>query len=467
MGLTYQKCLDLKDSEIETLVYPNKIRSGNQKYELNAQYWLERLAKSGKDRITLWQDEYLKDQPDGMSYSQFCYHLKKFKDQIAPDLSYPKQREAGKVMEIDWCGDRPELVYDRNQGRYLKAHFFVTSLGFSQKIFAAAYPNEKQEAFVDGTNKAFYFYGALPKILMPDNTKTAVKKANNYDPEINPVYASLCQYYNLAIVPARPKSPRDKDRVEYAVNLVQSKIIPNLKEQIFFSFSELNEAIVHEVDKINKKPYQKRPGSRQEVFEQVDLPAMKSLPAHPFQTPETKMVRVSRNGYHVSFDQHQYSAPYHFAGKKLLLVATSTTVELLYDNKRIAIHPRCYSEKQIYVTNPEHMPKAHQAQYMEDCMTGKSYLDWAKRIGPNCQKVIVTLLSRQKIEEQAYRTCMGILRLSDKYSKFELEQACKKAVGIGISGYRQIKKFIEDIREQNQKGLNHKNIRGSKYYTRG
>lgn len=468
-GITYENSQDMSDGELETLLYPRKHLGRHPKQELDEGYWLKREAESGKTRMVLWQDEYLADHPEGLSYKRFCTRLNQFQAETDPKLDYPKQRKAGEVLESDWCGEVLAIVYDHDSKNFQKAHVLVTALGFSQKIFARAYPNEKQESWIDGHTKALEFYGGLPRIVKPDNAKTAIKKTNRYEPEKNPVFSRWAQHYNLAIIPARVYKPKDKDRVEDAVGWVEKSIFPTLKEQIFYSFNELNIVLLEEVEKLNNRPYQQRPGSRSTIYLQLDKPAMRPLPAHSFQNPETRWAKVSKNGYHVQFDGHFYSAPFQLVGKEVLLSATGTTVELLYDNKRVALHRRCYAIDRRHVTDPTHMPPRHLAQLETDCMTGAKYLAWAAGIGPSTKKVIGTLLARYAIEEQVYDSCMGILRLADRYSPFQLEAACKRACAQGIRGYRQIKALIEEelATSQDRPANTHANLRGGQYYSQG
>ena len=469
-GITYENSQAISDGELETLLYPRKHMARHPRQELDEAHWLKREAESGKTRMAVWQDEYLPANPEGLSYPRFCTRLKQYQKNTNPKLDYPKQRKAGEVMETDWCGEKPALIYDQETGTFQKTHIFVAALGFSQRIFARAFPDEKQVSWIDGHTKALEYYGALPRIVTPDNTKTAIKQPNRYEPEKNPVFSRWATHYNVAIIPARIKKPKDKDRVEDAVGWVEQAIFPLLKEQVFFSFSELNIALLQEVEKLNDRPYQKRPGSRSEIYLQVDKPAMRPLPAHSFQNPETRWAKVSKNGYHVQFDGRHYSAPFQLAGKEVLLSATGTTVELLYDNRRVALHRRCYAANRLYVTDPAHMPPRHLAQHETDCMTAAKYLDWAGGVGPSTRKVIATLLARYEIQEQAYGSCMGILRLADQHSQIQLESACRRACQQGVSGYRQIRALIEEqamtIKEDRPANC-HTNLRGGQYYTNG
>lgn len=461
--ITYEMAKAMSDTELETILYPYKHKPTKDRATLQESVWLEYMATHGVDRQEAWE-AYIRQEPDAVSYPQFCRRLRDYQAIHASGLDYPKRRVPGEIMESDWCGEKPDIVYDPKTDTFQKAHFFVTSIGFSAKLFVKAYPNEKQAAWIDGHTSALEYYGARPKVVAPDNTKTAVKKANRYGPEKNPVFANWGAHYEIGIIPARPYKPKDKDRVENAVGLFTKKILPQLKKQLFFDFHELNIALLLAVEKLNKRPYQKRPGSRAEIFSEVDRPAMRPLPAQRFSSPETRWATVSRNGYHVHFDGHEYSAPYPLAGKRVLLIASGTTIELLYDNRRVALHARCYRRDQVYVTDPNHMPERHRAQLQEDVMTGERYIAWARSLGPHTTAYITTLLARHVIEEQSYRACMGILRMAEQHSPFQLERACQQALKIGVGGYQQIKRFILNDESQNDSINQHDNIRGAQYY---
>ncbi len=461
-GIDYERAKDLSDHELEAILYPRKHAATRPAVAINEEQWLLRIKTSGLDRQSVWE-EYIQQNPDGVSYAHFCRRLRDYEALTSPNLDYPKQRKPGEIMETDWCGNKLEIVY--KQQHLVQAHFFVAVMGFSQKLFAYACPDEKQGSWINAHTKALEYFGAVPRIIKPDNTKTAISQSHRYEPKRNPIFSEWAAYYGVAIVPARVGKPKDKDRVENGAGIFTQKIMPKLRNQLFFDFNALNEFIGHEVEKINKKAYQRRPGNRSAIFQEVDFPAMRPLPAHPFSVREILWVKVSRNGYHVHFDGHQYSAPFHFAGHKLLLSATSTTVELFYDNKRVACHQRCYSIHRHYVTDIEHMPPKHRAQYLVDAMDGNKYRFWAKSVGPSTLHVISKLLEQYAIEEQVYQTCMGILRLADKYSPYYLEKACTTACQAGAFSYHAIKYYVEEeAKTRNELVKIHENIRGASYY---
>ena len=466
-GLDDAAVQDMSDSELQALLYPHNSTAGRTARELNLERWYQEVAE-GRQRMDCWET-YISEQPGGISYPQFCRRLKQYSKDKGTDLSYPKLKRPGEVMETDWAGDTLPIIYDQTQACFIEAYFFVATIGFSGKLFCRAYPNEQMPAWLDAHSRALEAYGGIPRIVTPDNTRTAIKKSHRYEPTTNPGFMSWAVHYSVAIIPARVAKPRDKNQTEGGVWLLESKILPKLKGQIFFDFESLNQELARLTEKQNRKPYQQRPGSRSDIFTEFDQPQLRQLPAHRFELPETKWATVSRNGYHVRFDDHRYSVPFQFSGKRVLISATSTVVELLYDNRRIAQHRRCYSHSQVYITNPSHMPEAHQHQLKADCMNGEKYRAWAAGIGEAALEYISALLARHVIEEQAYETCMGILRLADKYSEPMLEAACSKALKLGIGGYHQIKALLQALQEeQDADRLNtHSNLRGAAYYTEG
>lgn len=466
-GIDAEQAAEMSDSELRALLYPRNLRSGRARQELNEERWYQKIL-NGKDRQGCWE-EYISEEPDGMSYGQFCRRIKQFSREKGDGLSYAKQMKAGEVMETDWAGETLDIVYDPTTDTFLTAHIFVSTLGFSGKIFCRAYLNEREEAWIDAHSRALEYYGGLPRIVTPDNTKTAITKTNRYEPTKNPNFMLWAQHYGLAIIPARISKPTDKNLVEGGVGYVERRVLSKLKGQIFFSFDSLNQELGRLVEILNNRPYQKRPGSRLEVFAEIDQPHLRPLPLHRFELPQVKWATVSRNGYHVSFDGRLYSTPYQFCGKKVLVSSTGTTVEILYDNRRIAFHQRCYDPAIRCITIKDHMPQRHQHQYMADSMNGRKYRNWAETVGPFTYKFISALLERYEIEEQTYQSCMGILRLADKYSNPLLEEACRIACEIGMGGYTQIKTILTKIEQkQKQEKLNkHENIRGASYYAKG
>lgn len=301
--------------------------------------------------------------------------------------------------------------------------------------------------------------------------KTAISKPQYYDPVINPGYWEWAKYYGVAVIPARIREPQDKPVVEESVRWLETWLLGWLRNQHFFSFEELNKAVLDRVHTLCLKPYQKRPGSRQSVFLEVDKPALRPLPAVRYEQAVFK-TKILPDNYHVDYEGFYYSAPYTFYRQQITIRATSTTIEI-YNNsrERIASHLRHYTGSR-YVTNPDHMPEKHRKYWETKQWNGARYRAWAATIGENTAYVIERMLTAQSIEEQAYKSCMGVLQTSQKYSDERLEKACEKARlmnSISYTTVRNILKNGQDLVPANQptrkKPLpSHENIRGNTYY---
>jgi hypothetical protein len=286
---------------------------------------------------------------------------------------------------------------------------------------------------------------------VPDNCKTAVTKANYYSPELNKAYHDLSLHYNSAIIPARVRSPRDKGQVESCIGWLETWLVAFLKENgpsfvPFLSFQELNAAIKSRVAELVKRPFQKRAGSRQSVFLELDKPALRPLPREHFVNP-TYAERKVPNNYHVEHDGFYYSVPHQYYKQRVTVKASHSVIEVYAGRlNRIAIHERRYTGGR-YVTQRSHMPPHHQAQQETNRYDGRRFRNWAHDIGPNTYFVVDSLLFEREVEEEAYRSCMGILQLSRKYGNVRLEAACLKARSLGSISYAVIRNILKNRQE--------------------
>ncbi len=310
----------------------------------------------------------------------------------------------------------------------------------------------------------------MPRIIIPDNCKTAVKSPKYYEPIINTAYWELAQHYEVAIIPARARKPVDKPAVEQSVGWFETWLLGKLRNQCFFSFDELNKAVRKYVGELSVKPFQKREGSRLSAFLAVDKPALRPLPVRAYEIAEVVFRQVGDN-YHVEYAGFYYSVPYTTHGRQVVLRATSAMIEILDKNQiRIASHARRFSASNgRYVTNEDHMPLNHKAVYQSRQFNGSRYRAWAKKIGENTYFVIDCLLSAGKVEEQGYKSCMGVLQFSKTYGNIRLEAACKKARELGSHTYTTIKTILkngtENVIDMKSKATpEHENIRGSEYF---
>jgi hypothetical protein len=279
----------------------------------------------------------------------------------------------------------------------------------------------------------------VTRILVPDNTKTAVIHNGWYTQELNTVYHEMAEHYNTAIIPARIKAPKDKPNAEGSVGIISTWITAALRNEQFFSLAELNKAIRVKLREFVHRPFQKKEGSRYEIFMREELPLLAKLPTTPYELAEWKSATVQFN-YHISIGGMLYSVPYEFIKRKVDVRVTDTVIEIFYNHNRIASHRRLYGRKGQYSTVTEHMPADHQA-YLE--WNGDRFRKWAERIGTNTCKAVNAILASQRVEQQSYRSCMGLLKLAEKYSNAMLEAACKKALSYTASpSYKSIKNIL-------------------------
>lgn len=471
LGLDYGQASQMSNTDLDQLLYPPVPIKESKPSDPDFAYVQQQLEEfPNLNRKFLWE-EYIRRTPDPLQYSQFCERFRTWRKENSKELTLSLERKPGEVMEVDWGGDTMDLLCDRVTGELQKVYLFVATIGNSDLYFARAFTDMKLNSWIQANTGALEFYGALPRIVTPDNTKTAVFSHVKYDPVLNATYREWAEFYSVAVIPARPRRPTDKNMVEHGVGYLQTWILGRLRHRYFFSMTDLNQEIQSILQELNNKPYQKREGTRQSVFQKIDRPAMRSLPTIRFENPEYKPCTVGSN-YHVEFDHSNYSIPYTYVYKKVSIRATSTTVEVLYDNQRICSHPRNYNPRRRYVTEKNHMPEKHRRYVEQTDWNGDRYRSWAKKVGPKTFAVVDAMLSTHVIEEQAYKSCMGLLQLSKKYGSERLESACVRAAELGGFQYTTVKNILKNDQDQrpiltgtdNLPLPEHKNIRGSEYY---
>ena len=391
----------------------------------NFEHIRKELLKNGVNKKLLWT-EYLEEcrqcgeQP--LMYSQFCYYIQQDEKKRRATAHIP--RKPGEQVEVDWAGD-PAYVTDPNTGEAIVARIFVGVLTYSQYAYVEAFPDEKTPSWIKAHVHMFEYFGGAAKILVPDNTKTAVNhKGGWYTQELNTTYHELAEHYGTAIIPARVRKPKDKPSVEGNVGHVSTWIVAALRNEQFFSFEELNEAIRIKLERYNSANFQKKDGSRQSLFKEEEASLLIPLPATAYELAEWKEATVQYN-YHVSYDSMFYSVPAEYLGDKVNLRITENAIEVYMGENRIASHTRLRGRRGQYSTIPEHMPADHR-EYFE--WNGERFRKWAKSIGENTFQVVDAMLTSARVEQQAYRSCMGLLKTADKYSKVKFELACAKAL---------------------------------------
>lgn len=437
---------------------------GRQKPELEYQTIGRELCRKGVTLQLLWQ-EYIREHPQGYSYSQFCAVYRQWRK--SNDLSMRQTHKAGEKAFIDYAG-LGVPIYDRSNGEVLfEAQIFVAALGASSHIFAEAAANQQLKHWLGSHVRAFEFWDGVPRILVPDNLPSGIAHACRYEPEVNQNYQMLAQHYATVVIPARVKKPRDKAKVENAVQQVERWIIAPLRNQKFYSVHELNAAIKPLLAALNNKPMKEYGLSRSQLFQELDKPALQPLPALPFRFCTWKTTRVNID-YHVEVKRHYYSVPCQLVHQEVDIRLSENTVEIFHKGKRIALHQRA-NEPYQHTTQKEHMPEAHRC--MLDWQPSR-FLSAAKQIGPAALSQVTSILHAPAHPEQNYRSCLGLLRLAEKFGHLRFEAACRRANFFGISSFKSIRSMLstgQDFLPLPTKTLSispplHENIRGNSYY---
>ena len=415
---------DVDDDELHRRLYPSEVPSISARMP-DYEYVHKELLKPGVTLRLLWEEYTANCRSTGqlcIQYSQFCKLYRDYADRHR--LTMHIRHKPGDKMMVDWAG-KPLQLYNPVTGTVSKAYIFVGTLPFSMYCFAEAFPDMKEESWINANIHMVQFFGGVARLLIPDNLKTGiVSNRKHEDPVANQAYQEFADHYRTAILPARVLAPKDKAAVEGNVGNVTSHITAKLRNEKFFSMVEMNNAIAELLEKFNAAPFQKREGSRLSVFLKEEAPFLQPLPVLPYEYAHRKQATVQLN-YHVSFDSQNYSCPYAYVRKRVDIRATRSLVEIFHQGKRIASHPRIYGRKGQYATITEHMPPNHQLYSEWD---GNRFRRWAHKVGESTFAVVDKLLLSYRVEEQAYKGCLSILKLGERYGTGRLELACQEAL---------------------------------------
>jgi transposase len=469
-GLTYDEIKKMPDDKVNELFNKKKNKKVSEKYEQlrsKFEYFSKELKRKGVTLFLLWE-EHNKDYPHSYSYSQFCYHFQVWRE--TSEVSMHIDHKAGDKAFADFTGHKFPII-DRKTGKEKRVEMFVSILGGSQLTYAEAVKNQKKENWIQVNINSLEYFGGVPQAIMPDNLKSAVTKADKYDPDINPEYNDFAAYYNTVIFPARPRRPKDKALVENAVKLIYQRVFAPLRNHMFYSIEELNTAVREKLEEHNNKPLTKLKISRRELFNQTEKHCLKPLPAVPY-APKNIIFPTIQINYHVYLpeDKHYYSVPYYLRrkNKKAKILYSSRNVEIFHNGIRVASYKRDKSPNG-YTTRKEHMPPHH--RYVAE-WNPERISKWASEVGENTALVAKHILNTPAYPEQAYRTCVGIISLSKKYGSDRLNNACRRAINFNCYTLKSIKNILAnglDRSEEEQLTFDilptHENIRGSEYYS--
>ena len=472
-GLSWMMAKEMSDAEVEGRLFRHVGRNVPRDRAPIDFGWVHiEMRRKGVTLQLLWTEyqEAVTAGPTGQTpyrYSQFCDLYAEWRAKLQPSMR--QAHRAGEKAFLDYSGAKPKII-DPRTGETVEVELFVMVLGASNYTYAEATLTQGLSDFVGATVRGLEYFGGVPEMLVPDQLKSAVRKADWCEPEINATTAEMARHYGTAVVPARPGKPKDKAKVEQGVLLAQRWILARLRNRRFFSLEELNAAIRELLEDLNTRPFKKLEGCRRTAFEALDRPAMKPLPSRRYELGQWRLGVGVNVDYHVELEGRYYSVPCELIQDKVDLRVTATVVEVFRDGKRITSHARSFGPKGTAVTNPEHRPRAHR-EFGD--WPPERLVTWAGKAGPSTAAVAEAILGRGPHPESGRRACLALVRMGDRYGKERLEAACSRALAIGNPTRKSVdailKSGIDKIAprvEAPRRNVVHENIRGGAYFDR-
>ena len=462
-GLSWPLPPELDDDALELLLFPGQVGSGRPERPVPDWARIDReLRRPGVTRALLWE-EYRAAHPDGFGYTWFCGRFDAWKGRTCPTMR--QTHLAGDKVFVDFAGDTIDVI-DPVTGEARAVKLFVAAMGASNHIFAEAREGEGLEDWIGAHVALFAFLGGVPKAVVPDNLKAAVLKPDRHEPGLNRTYAEMAAHYGVAVLPARPRKPRDKAKVEVAVLVAERWILARLRDRRFFSLAELNAAIRVLLDELNARVMRGYGASRADLFAALDQPELRPLPEEPYVFARWKRCRVAPD-YHVEVDGSFYSVPFGLIRELVDVRVVERTVEVFHRGRRVASHVRSPGRRG-HVTVADHMPSAHRRLGE---WTPARLLASAEKVGPSAAAFCEAMMAARPHPEQGFRTCLGVLALVKGYGPARVDAACRRGLQIrarSVASIRSILKtgldraFLDETPDPEP--LRHANIRGQRYY---
>jgi transposase len=465
--ITWPEASAMAEAQLEERLFPTEhVPSSVKRPPPDCEHIYNQLRTYRKFNLTLSQLwlEYKEKHPDGYQYTQFCEHYWRWRKKL--DYVMRQEHRGGEKLFIDYSNGLS--IVDTTTGEFILTQLFLAVWGASNYTYAEASVSQTLPDWVGAHRRALEYFQCCPRVLVPDNLKSGVSRACKYEPELNPTYSDMAEHYGCAVLPARPRKPRDKAKVENGVLIAQRWILSVLRHRTFYSLAELNAAIRECLERLNTRPMRRAKKSRRELFEAVDRHDALPLPARPYEYAEWYKSRVQLN-YHIEVGHHYYSVPYRILHERLDIRLTATTLEAFHKGERVAAHVRSY-HKNGYTTLPEHMPPEHRfyAEWNPD-----RFIRWAGKTGEATARLVEKILATRPYPEQGYKACLGIINLTRDYEPVRVEAAARRALRYKACSYRSMKAILSagldrhpDNGEQpSLPGLPpHQNIRGPEYY---
>jgi len=463
---------EFDDAALELALYPLAIPAARQaRQDIDFAPIHKEMRKKGATIAVLFDEWSQATPPDEhVGYSQFCRLYGQFKRSLR--ISLRQTCVDGELAFVDYAGPTME-VHDPQTGACRTAQIFIGVLGGSSYTFCEATWSQKSQDWIESHCRMFEYFCGVPRVVVHDNLRSAVTKADRLSPVINESYSALCRYYRTHPFAARAYRPKDKARAEVGVLIAERWILFRLRKRKFFSLQELNQAIRELLDQINTKPFQKMPGSRFGNWIETEKASLQPLPAKRYEFAEWGKVRAGLD-YHVLIDKHTYSVPNRLRGEELEFRLTPTTLDLFLKNKSVATHTRSYEVGGV-TTLKAHRTKAHNAIAEWSALDA---LEWARAVGPGAEALLSAQLQKLNNYLFGYRATQAMKKLMNVYGQTRLEEACAYAVKHKVSGSKSLlnilagnlDRLFAQVPEQDT-GLStepptpvHENIRGAEYY---
>ena len=454
----------LDDQAIEDLLF---VKHGEERPSRPLPDWPYIHAELRRKHMTLqllWKEYKQREPAEGYQYSQFCDLYRQWAKALGVWMR--QEHLGGEKLFVDFSGDGIPYI-DPMTGEVREAALFVAVMGASNYTFVYAVPSQRLPDWLDAHVKALAFLGGVPKAIVPDQPRTAVTRTCRYDPELNPAYMEFARHYQTAIIPARPRKPRDKAKVEVGVLLAQRWIIAALRHRTFFSIAEINDAIRPLLEKLDGRVMKKLGRSRRDLFLEVDLPNLRPLPESVYEYADWKVRARVNFDYHVEFHTNYYSVPHRYAHEEVDIRSSGRVVEIFHRQKRIASHLRSYQKHQ-HITDREHMPRSHR-EHAD--WTPARIVRWASTVGPSTAALVQRVMEERPHPEQGFRACIGIIHLGRHHTEPRLEKAAARALASKSHSYKTVKGILENrLEDQPLPSVprtvlpRHRNVRGSEYY---
>lgn len=466
-GLTWPLPSELDDEKLESMLYSVVTSKNVAAQAIDFSYIHQEMKRNkGMTKLLLWM-EHKEKYSDSIGYSHFCDLYRAWNQTL--DVSMRQTHVFGEKTFIDYAGMTVPMI-NGETGEIIEVQIFIAALGGSSYVFAEATLSQSLPDWISSHVRAFQFFGGVPELLVPDNLTSGVTSPHRYDPDINPTYQDMAEHYGVAVIPARVRKPKDKAIAEKTVQMVEQRILAPLRNHQFFGLHEINAAIRPLLDELNRRPFQKLPGSRLSQFEEFEKHTLKPLPSISYEFAEWKKATINLD-YHIAFESNYYSVPYTYVKKQVDIRYTANIVEIFYKSYRIASHQRELYRKGRYFTLKEHMPEKHQ-QAVE--WPPDRIIRWARTLGSFVALFAQQLMDARVHSQQAYRSCMGLIRLGKRYGNDRLNNACKRALSISAINYKSVETILKnnldqqelhrEIKEEFITPPGHDYVRGSEYF---